>query len=108
MPRAVVEHLIEFAFTRMVPCTLGAAKQACVEIVIRATPNEDALDQLIADAGLRTYSTSTEARIVTDPATLLPQAREQRVYWYASSNTGNRDSVLQSERLVSTTSYAAH
>jgi len=43
-------------------------------------------------------------RIVTDPATLLPYAREQRAYWYAS--LGGHRSVLQSEHLVSHTSYA--
>ena len=107
MPRAVVQHRIEFAFTRMVPCTAGAAAQTCVEMVIRATPDEEALDQVIADVGLTAYTASTEARIVTDPATLLPYAREERVYWYGSRSNGSRDSVLQSEHLVSTTSYGA-
>lgn len=106
MPRAVVQHRIEFAFTRMVPCIAGAAAQTCVEIVIRATPDEEALDHVIADVGLTAYTASTEARIVTDPSTLLPYAREERVYWYASRSNGGRDSVLLSEHLVSTTSYA--
>jgi len=108
MPRAVVQHRIEFAFTRMVPCTAGAPAQTCVEMVIHATPDEDALDQVIADAGLSDYTASIEARIVTDPKTLLPYAREERRYWYVSRSRGGRDSVLQSEHLVSTATYGAH
>lgn len=105
MARAVVQHRIEFAFTRMVPCTAAAATHTCVEMVIRATPDEEALDQAIADADLTAYTASIEARVVTDPTTLLPYAREERVYWYALRSDGTRGSVLQSEHLVSTTSY---
>jgi hypothetical protein len=104
-PQTVVEHRIEFAFTRTVPCTAAAATPTCVELVMRATPDKEALDQVTADASLTAYSTSIQARIVTDPTTLLPYAREARVYWYAASSDGGRDSVLQSEHLVSTTSY---
>jgi len=107
MPRTVVQHRLEFAFTRMVPCTAGAAEQTCVEMVIRAAPDEEALAQVIADNNLAAYIASTEARIVTDPATLLPYAREERAYWYASRADGKRDSVLALEHLVSTTSYGA-
>ena len=107
IPRAVVQHQIEFAFTRMVPCTVGVAAPTCVEIVMHTTPDEGALDQVMADAGLTDYSASTNARIVTDPATLLPYLREERVYWYASSN-GHRDSALQSEHRVSTVSYTSN
>ena len=108
MPRAVVQHRIEFAFTRMLPCTAGAAAQTCIELVIHATPNEEALDQVTADAGLTAYTSSTEARIVTDPATLLPYAREERLYWHTTRRMGGRESVLQSEHLFSTTTYGAH
>jgi len=107
MPQVVVQHRLEFAFTRMVPCTQDAEAQACVELVIRATPDQDALDQVMADAGLTAYSASIEARIVTDPATLLPYAREERRYWYASSSDDRRAFVLQSEHLRSTTRYGA-
>jgi hypothetical protein len=107
VPQAVVRHRIEFAFTHMVPCTPVAASKTCVELVIRATPDQDALDHVMADAGLTAYSAFTEARIVTDPATLLPYAREERRYWYASSSNDRRDYVLQSEHLRSTTRYGA-
>ena len=62
---------------------------------------------MIDDVGLAAYTASTEARIVTDPATLLPYAREERLYWYASAGEGRQDFVLESEHLVSTTSYGA-
>jgi len=107
MQRTVVQYRVEFAFTRMVPCTAGAAAPTCVEMVIHAAPDEEALDQVIADKSFAAYIASTEVRIVTDPATLLPYAREERAYWYASLSNGRRDSVLGSEHLVSTTSYGA-
>jgi len=105
MPQVVVQHRLEFAFTRRVPCTAAAAAQTCVEIVIRATPDEQALAQVIADNSLAAFTATTEARIVTDPATLLPYAHEERLHWYASLSNERRDSVLGLERLLSTTSY---
>ena len=107
MPRTVVQHRVEFAFTRMVPCNAAAAAQTCVELVIHAAPDDEALNQVIADKSLAAYIASTEVRIVTDPATLLPYAREERAYWYASLGNGRRDSVLGLEHVVSTTSYGA-
>lgn len=111
MPRVVVQNRIEFAFTRKVPCTAQATEKTCVEIVIRATPDKDALDRVMADfigpdsaSRIADYASSSQVRIVTDPATLLPYAREQRVYWYVSLGRGR--SVLQSEHLVSRTTYA--
>src|SRR4029077_20380711 len=72
MPRIVVQHRIEFAFTRMLPCTAGVVAQTCVEMVIRATPDQASLDNVMADMGLPrgrftaySYTASTEARIVT-------------------------------------------
>lgn len=113
MPRIVVQHRIEFAFTHVVPCTARAAGHNCVEIVYRATPDQESLDNVMADIGLPrsrftsyNYTASTEARIVTDPATLMPYAREERVQWYASVGESKEDKILQSEHLMSTTSYA--
>ena len=54
------------------------------------------------------YDASTDARIVVDPATLLPYAREEQLYWYASIGKGKGESVLWSEHLVLTTRYEAH
>jgi len=111
MPRVVVQNRIEFAFTRRVPCTAQATERTCVEIVIRATPDKEALERVMADfigpddeSRIADYASSSQARIVTDPATLLAYAREQRVYWYASLGRGR--TILQSEHLVSRTTYA--
>jgi hypothetical protein len=84
----------------------------CVEIVYRATPDRASLDNVMADADLprghsTNYTASTEARIVTDPATLMPYAREEWLHWYASLGESKKYRVLQSEHLVSTTSYRA-
>jgi hypothetical protein len=113
MPRVIAPSRIEFAFTRMVPCSVGAAEPTCVEIVVRSVPDNKALDRVRADYNSQSddeqiddYTASTKARIVTDPATLLPFAREKwDYYWYTSF--GKSNTVLQSEHLVSTTSYRA-
>jgi hypothetical protein len=111
MPHVVVQNRVEFAFTRLVPCTVGAGAKVCVEIVIRARPEQDALRQVMADfrlpapftSGLQGYIASTEARIVIEPGTLLPYSREERRYWYASIGKDPRDTTLHSEHLVFTT-----
>ncbi len=110
MPRVVVQSRLQFAFTHRVPCTDGAAAQTCAEIVIRATPERGDLDQIMADfvlpgtnARLRDYSASTEARIVVDPTTLLPYAREEWIYWYVSIGKGSQDALIRSEHLLSAT-----
>jgi tetratricopeptide (TPR) repeat protein len=108
MPQVVIQHRIDFVFTRTLPCTAAAVAQTCVEIVMRAAPDNKALDHVTADLGFKDYETSTEARLVTDPATLLPYAREEQVYWYASSGRGSGDAILQSQHLVSATRYRAY
>lgn len=110
MPQFVVQHRIEFAFTRTVPCTAGAATQRCVEIVLHATPDRKSLNDVLADISdpdepFVDYDTSTDARIVVDPATLLPYAREEQVYWFASLGNGEGHAVLESDHLVSAIRY---
>jgi hypothetical protein len=91
MPQFVIPHRIEFAFTRRVACTAGAPKPACVEIVLHATPDNAAVNNVLSDLGDASpntrfvdYDTSTEARIVVDPATLLPYAHEEQIDWHPS------------------------
>jgi hypothetical protein len=110
MPQFVVQHRVEFAFTRMVPCTPAATAQTCVEIVLHAMPDKKSLDDVLndisdPDSRLVDYDSSMSARIVVDPATLLPYAREEQVYWFASLGSGKGDSVLISDHLTSTTTY---
>jgi tetratricopeptide (TPR) repeat protein len=105
---------IEFSFTRMVPCTSDAADDKCVELVLHATPNQATVNNWLADMGggspdyrYMDYAAAIDTRIVIDPATLLPYAREERVYWYVSLGNGAADKVLQSEHFLSTTRYIA-
>ncbi|MGH8268513.1 MAG: hypothetical protein ACRES1_00505, partial [Steroidobacteraceae bacterium] len=113
--RIAVQQRIEFAFTRRVPCAAGKAQGSCVEIVIHATPDKDAVRAMLADIPspfpnlrFRDYDASIEARIVVDPATLLPYSHEERIYWYASFGKDPADTILESDHLLSTSSYQAH
>ncbi len=112
MPRVVVQSRIDFAFTRWVPCSAGASERSCIEVVMRTTPDKDALDRIVddftlptADGHIDAYTATTAARMVTDPATLLPYEREERVYWYAALDKRRGNTLLQSEHRLSTTSY---
>ena len=46
-PGLFVTHQIEFAFTREVPCMADSTDEACVEIVLRATPDPEELKRLL-------------------------------------------------------------
>lgn len=102
LPRVIVQQRLEFAFTRMVPCESGAPEPTCVELVVRTTPDQEAVDRLI-----KSYGASIATRIVLDAATLLCYLREDRLYWYASVGKKPADSILQSEYRTSTTTYGA-
>lgn len=115
LSRVVLQQQIEFAFTRRVPCTAGAAAQSCVEIVMHATPDKEALQDLGADLASLVqgpdfvdYDGSIDGRIVVDPATLRSYEREERAYWYASFGKSPDDQILESDHLVSTTTYGTH
>ena len=86
-----------------------------MEIVIHATPDQAALHALIGDLAspfpntrFADYDASIEVRIVVDPATLLPYAREKHAYWYASFGHDAAYTILEADHLVSTTSYGTH
>lgn len=114
MPQFLVQHQLQFAFTRMVPCTADAAVPMCAEIVIRATPDKSSLHDVLVDltgsnAGADSvqYDASIIARIVVDPATLLPYHHEEQIHWYASLGPGEGGAVLLSDHIVATTRYGA-
>lgn len=113
MPRLIVQQRLEFAFTRRVPCRAESAVRTCAEIVIHATPDEAALKHVLADVGTPfpntrwvDFDASSTARIVVDPATLLPYSLEKQIHWYASIGQGKGRSILESEHLLVTTTYA--
>lgn len=110
MPQFVVQQRVEFAFTRRVPCTTGLPTPTCVEIVLHATPDEKSLHDVLMDITdpndrFVDYDASIDARIVVDPATLLPYAQEEQVFWFASLGNGKGDALLESDHLVATTKY---
>lgn len=110
----VLQQQVEFTFTRRLPCAAGEAEARCVEIVMRATPDEKAVRSLLADINrplpfpqFRNYQASILVRIVVDPTTLLPYTREELVYWYASFGREAKATMLEFDHLVSTASYTA-
>ncbi len=107
-----IDHDIQFAYSRPMPCTDGAAGTACAEILVHATPNADALSKKIGymkralalgQAKMR-YESAMDLRLVVDPARLLPYASEVRAHWYLSIE-GRGEPLIGSETLVSTYTY---
>jgi tetratricopeptide (TPR) repeat protein len=100
-PNLFVEHKIQFAYTRLVPCTADATETACAEIVLRATPDPAAIksileyvarrDRLPPGQVPRLWSV-TYMRLVTDPATLVPYTLDARrhSYWSLGAKDPNQ------------------
>jgi hypothetical protein len=111
----VLPHDIEFAYTRDVPCSATAAERSCIELVVHATPQADALDQLLSavkkQLGGRPVAkpqfwSTTYMRIVTDPNTLSPYVYEERRFWHIGGDDSIKGKLQnQAERLVSTFTY---
>ena len=100
-------HQIEFAFTRQVPCTADSTDEACVEIVLRATPDPEELKKLLMNVSLKMglghkgdlqLSSATYMRLVTEPKTLQFYESDMRRYAYwATKGTKFYYSALQYE-----------
>ncbi len=111
----LVPNDIEFAYTRDVPCAGAAAQHSCVEIVVHASPQADALRDLMDELNSGSisplsshlhYWSATYVRIVIDPETLSTQVYDERRYWHASDNKAVRERLQnRSERIVTTFSY---
>lgn len=97
LSRVVVQQRLEFAFTRMVPCTASASESTCVEVVVRTTPDQKVVDRL-----MDSYVASSATRLIMDPATLQSYSREDRLYWYASIGPQSKEATLESEHFTST------
>jgi tetratricopeptide (TPR) repeat protein len=100
-----IDHSLDFTFTREVPCP-GDVSKRCAELIVRATPLEEELQQAFARLSssatqpLR-YASSTALRIVVDPQTLKPYLRDTQRYWYATLGKDVPSGVvLESERSV--------
>jgi hypothetical protein len=89
-----VDHRVKFAFTRTLPCTSGSSAASCVEIVLRAVPDDAELQKLLTQLqrtahlprsqALRSWSSFT-LRLVTEPQTLQSAVRDIRRYGYLSA-----------------------
>jgi hypothetical protein len=103
-PGLFVTHQIEFAFTRQVPCMAGSTDAACVEIVVRATPDPEELkgrllnlsqmmrlsqNTVLGESVALQLSSATYMRLVTDPTTLQFFESDLRRYGYWT-NTGTK------------------
>jgi hypothetical protein len=115
-PGLFVTHQIEFAFTRQVPCTADSSDEACVEIVLRATPDPEDLKRLLMDVSqsmspghkeaLQLWS-ATYMRLVTEPGTLqfyesdirhLSYLRQARLSYWTLKETKDDPPKIESER----------
>ena len=105
IPDVIVEHQVEFAFTRRVPCTATDTAGGCVELVLRARPDQHAIDGVIADFDFKALGAFRQIRLVVDPTSLFPYVHEEWISLYGSSGERTGETFLQSEHLVTTTTY---
>jgi tetratricopeptide (TPR) repeat protein len=111
----LVTHNIDFSYARSVPCTADDTAKACAEIVIHATPEPRDLArahvQMSSTFHMPTfdalhYWSSINMRLVVRPGTLEPILSDMRKSWYvAVDGAPKSDSVISSERVVTTTTY---
>jgi len=81
------------------------------KILVHATPNPDALRskltyvrQALKLSGEMRYVSSTDLRLVVDPARLLPYVSEARRHWTIAID-GKGDPLIGAETVVSTYTY---
>ena len=100
----IVEHRVDFIFTRELPCSRDPAAGSCVELVVRATPLEPSLLEILSSFQLPPgtalhYSSSLSMRLVVDPQTLKPYLRDTRRYWYGTIGRQlPNDVLMESDR----------
>lgn len=108
-PLLLINHKIEFAFTRQVPCGADAPSAACVEIVMRAIPDEAVLQKVLADMQRAAHlprgrelksAATTTIRLVSDPDTLIPYLREIRRQSYLSADGTGNGALVAAEKIV--------
>jgi len=97
-----LDHDIEFAFTRRVACNPGGADRACIEIVVHASPQPQALEGLKSD---QEYWSATYMRIIVDPITLTPHLTDTRRYWHFVAGPRPDQHESGSQRILSRFTY---
>jgi hypothetical protein len=114
-PQELIPNDIEFAYTRDVPCAGALTQRGCVEIVVHASPQADAVESLIEslyypfvkgeNTRMRYWST-TYIRIVIDPENLAIRVYDLRRYWHSSDKRASHAPESdRSERILSTFAY---
>lgn len=114
-PQQLVPNDIEFAYTRDVPCTGAATQRGCIEIVVHARPQDEAIKSLVDslyhpfvkdEKDRMHYWSTTYIRIVTDPENLQVRVYDVRRYWHASDRHATDETEdNRSERIVTTFTY---
>jgi hypothetical protein len=110
-PQGFIEHTVEAAFSRRLPCAPGLAPEGCVELVLDAVPTAKAVadvTQKLQDSnkGKLDYVAATRMRLVVDPTTLVPYEHETLKYTYlALANKGQRAVKIATEQAVSVYKY---
>jgi tetratricopeptide (TPR) repeat protein len=100
----IVDHRVDFTFTRELPCPRDSAARSCVELVVRATPLEQPLQEVLSSFQLPQgaalhYSASISMRLIVDPQTLKPYLRDTRRYWYGTVGRQlPNDVLMESDR----------
>jgi hypothetical protein len=107
-PELFVTHQIEFAFTRQVPCTADSSDEACVELVLRATPDPEDLKRLLMNVSepmslnhkvALQLSSATYMRLVTEPRTLqFYESDIRRVSYWTIKGTKDDHPMIETER----------
>ncbi len=115
MGEFLVTHKIAFSYARAVACTPDDAALGCAEIIVHATPDPDDLqktrveissDNHLPDFDALRYWASTDLCLVVRPGTLAPILSDMRKSWYIAVNGSPKyQSVIASERIVTTTRY---
>jgi tetratricopeptide (TPR) repeat protein len=104
MAHVIVDHRVDFTFTRQLPCTRDLAARSCVELVVRATPLERSLQEILSSIRLPQgaalhYAASISMRLIVDPQTLKPYLRDTRRYWYGTVGRQlPNDVLMESDR----------
>lgn len=110
-PQGYIEHTVEAAFARRLPCGPGLAAEGCVELVLEAVPTEKAVADVTqklqeSGKGRLDYAAATRLRLVVDPDTLVPYENETVRYTYlALANQGQRALKIATEQSVSVYKY---
>jgi tetratricopeptide (TPR) repeat protein len=103
-PTVFVNHKIEFAYTRQVPCDASSTESTCVEIILHATLDPSALR--LPPGAVRQIWSAMHMRLVTDPKTLQSYSCEIRRYAYwLPGNTGTNHPLIESEKTLAISTH---